>query len=50
MKSLKDVKAQLLKYPKVNAEYEKQQPEFAIARELIAAMVRASLTGTLSLS
>ena len=36
MKSLKDIKAQLLKDPKVSAEYEKQQPEFAIAHELIA--------------
>ena len=50
MKSLKDVKAQLLKDPKVNAEYEKQQPEFAIARELIAARVRAGMTGTHKLS
>jgi hypothetical protein len=32
MKSLKDVKAQLLQDPEVSAEYEKQQPEFAIAR------------------
>jgi DNA-binding XRE family transcriptional regulator len=44
MKSLKDVKAQLLQDPVVSAEYEKQQPEFAIARELIAARVRAGMT------
>jgi DNA-binding XRE family transcriptional regulator len=44
MKSLKDVKAQLLQDPEVSAEYEKQQPEFAIARELIAARVRAGMT------
>ena len=50
MKSLKDIKAQLLKDPKVSAEYEKQQPDFAIARELIAARARAGLTGTLKLS
>lgn len=44
MKSLKDVKALLLKDPEASAEYEKQQPEFAIARELIAARVRAGMT------
>ena len=44
MKSLKDVKAQLLQDPEVSAEYEKQQPEFDIARELIAARVRAGMT------
>lgn len=44
MKSLKEVKAQLLQDPEVSAEYEKQQPEFAIARELIAARVRAGMT------
>ncbi len=44
MKSLKDVKAQLLQDPEVSAEYEKQQPEFAIARELIAARVRVGMT------
>jgi len=44
MKSLKDVKAQLLQDPEVSAEYEKQQPEFAIARELIAARVRGGMT------
>jgi DNA-binding XRE family transcriptional regulator len=44
MKSLKDVKAQLLQDPEVSAQYEKQQPEFAIARELIAARVRAGMT------
>ena len=50
MKSLKDIKAQLMKDPKVRAEYEKKQPDFAIARELIAARARAGLTGTLKLS
>jgi len=44
LKSFKDVKAQLLQEPEVSAEYEKQQPEFAIARELIAARVRAGMT------
>ncbi len=44
MKSLKDVKAQRLQDPEVSAEYEKQQPEFDIARELIAARVRAGMT------
>lgn len=44
MKSLKEVKAQLLQDPEVSVEYEKQQPEFAIARELIAARVRAGMT------
>ncbi len=44
MKSLKDAKALLLKDPEASAEYEKQQPEFAIARELIAARVRAGMT------
>ena len=44
MKSLKDVKAQLLQDPEVSAEYEKQQPEFDIARELIAARVRVGMT------
>ncbi len=50
MKSLKDIKAQLLKDPKVSAEYEKQQIEFAIACERIAARVRAGMTGTHKLS
>lgn len=50
MKSLKDIKAQLLKDPKVRAQYEKQQAEFAIARELIEARARAGLTGTHKLS
>lgn len=44
MKSLKDVKAQLLQDPEVSAQYEKQQPEFDIARELIAARVRVGMT------
>ena len=44
MKSLKDVKAQLLQDPEVSAEYEKQQPEFAISRELISARVLAGMT------
>jgi predicted transcriptional regulator len=44
MKSLKDVKAQLLQDPEVSAEYEKQQLEFDIARELIAARVRVGMT------
>ena len=44
MISLKDVKAQQLKNPEVLAEYEKLGPEYAIARELIAARVRAGMT------
>jgi ribosome-binding protein aMBF1 (putative translation factor) len=44
MNSLKDVKARILKNAEVSAEYSIQAPEFAIARELIAARVRAGMT------
>jgi DNA-binding XRE family transcriptional regulator len=44
MNSLKDVKARILKDAEVSAEYSIQAPEFAIARELIAARVRAGMT------
>lgn len=38
------LKSRLLADPKTRAEYEAQAPEFAVARELIAARVRAGLT------
>ena len=44
LNDLKSVKARLLKDPEASAEYAKQAPEFAIARELIAARVRAGMT------
>jgi predicted transcriptional regulator len=44
MKTLKDLKAQLLANPAIAAEYEAQAEEFAAARELIAARARAGLT------
>ena len=44
MKSLKDVKAQLLAKPAVRQAYDAQAPEFELARELIAARLRAGLT------
>jgi transcriptional regulator with XRE-family HTH domain len=44
MDSLKEVKARILKDAEVSAEYALQQPEFAIARELIAARMRAGMT------
>jgi DNA-binding XRE family transcriptional regulator len=44
MRSLAQVKARLLATPATRAEYDKQAPEFAIARELIAARTRAGLT------
>ena len=44
MKSLKDVKAQLLANPAVRQAYDAQAPEFELARELIAARLRAGLT------
>ena len=37
MKSLKDVKAELLANPAVRQAYDAQAPEFELARELIAA-------------
>ena len=44
MKSLKDVKAELLANPAVRQAYDAQAPEFELARELIAARMRAGLT------
>lgn len=44
MKSLKQVKAELLAQPKVKAEYDALADEFAIAHELIAARARAGLS------
>jgi DNA-binding XRE family transcriptional regulator len=44
MTDLSKLKARLLADPETRAEYEAQAPEFAIARELIAARVRAGLT------
>ncbi len=44
MRSLVNVKTRLLADPSTRAEYAAQMPEFEIARELIAARVRAGLT------
>ncbi len=44
MISLATLKKRLLADPSTQAEYERQAPEFAVARELIAARVRAGLT------
>ena len=44
MKSLKDVKAELLTNPAVRQAYDAQTPEFELARELIAARTQAGLT------
>ena len=44
MKSLKDVKAELLANPAVRQAYDAPAPEFALARELIAARTKAGLT------
>ena len=44
MKSLKDVKAKLLANPAVRQAYDAQAPEFELARELIAARIKAGLT------
>jgi hypothetical protein len=41
VKSLKDVKAQLLANPAVRQAYDAQAPEFELARELIAARMQA---------
>jgi hypothetical protein len=43
VKSLKDVKAQLLAKPVVRQAYDAQAPEFELARELIAARTKAGL-------
>ena len=44
VKSLKDVKAELLTNPAVRQAYNEQAPEFELARELITARMRAGLT------
>ena len=45
MKSLKDIKRELLEDPATRAEYEQQQAaEFDMAHELIAARARAGMT------
>ncbi|HTH76898.1 MAG TPA: helix-turn-helix transcriptional regulator [Trinickia sp.] len=44
MTDLASLKKRLLADPATRAEYDEQTPEFAIARELIAARVRAGLT------
>ena len=44
MKSLKDVKAQLLANPVARKAYDAQAPEFELARELIAARTQTGLT------
>lgn len=44
MKSLKDVKAELLANPAVRQAYDAQAPEFELARERIAARTQAGLT------
>ena len=44
MKSLKAVKAELLANPAVRQAYDAQEPEFELARELIAARTQAGLT------
>ena len=44
MKTLKDIKRELLANPATQAAYEAQAPEFDMACELIAARSRAGLT------
>lgn len=44
MSDLTKLKARLLADPETRAAYDEQAPEFAIARELIGARVRAGLT------
>jgi DNA-binding XRE family transcriptional regulator len=44
MTDLATLKKRLLTDPDTREEYETQAPEFAVARELIAARVRAGLT------
>ena len=44
MTELADLKARLLDDPQTRAEYDAQAPEFALARELIAARTRAGLS------
>jgi len=44
MKTLKTLKAELLKHPDTRVEYEALADEFSLARELIAARTSAGLT------
>ena len=44
MKTLKDIKRELLANPAVQAAYESQSAEFEMACELIAARIRAGMT------
>jgi DNA-binding XRE family transcriptional regulator len=44
MTEIAELKARLLEDPETRAEYATQEPEFAIARELIAARTRAGLS------
>ncbi len=44
MKTLQELKAELLAKPETRAEYDAQAPEFAAARELIAARARAGVS------
>lgn len=44
MKSMKELKTELLANPAVRQAYDAQAPEFELARELIAARTRAGLT------
>ncbi len=44
MRSLKDLKAELLANPAVRQAYDAQAPQFELARELIAARTLAGLT------
>ncbi len=46
MTDLAELKARLLEDPQTCAEYDAQAPEFALARELIAARTRAGLSQT----
>lgn len=43
-KTLAEIKSKLLEKPGVREEYERQTPEFAAARAIIAARVKAKLT------
>ena len=44
MTNLATLKKRFLADPETRAEYDAQSPEFAVARELVAAQVRAGLT------
>ena len=44
MKSLKNLKAELLGKPAIRQAYDEQAPEFELARELIAARAQAGLS------